>query len=80
MSEKLAKISKKIIVKYPTYLKDLKVGDIVITAELHRIKKIEGRNFITCTSIGEPHPYVKQTGWGQQGILKVIGGVVVPKN
>lgn len=74
MSEKLAKISKKIIVKYPTQLKDLKVGDIVITAELHQIKKIEGRNHIICTDIGEPFPYIKHLGWGQQGILKVLDG------
>ena len=75
MKKVLTKISKKIVVKYPTHLKDLKVGDIVITAELHQIKKIEGRNHITCTEIGEPYPYIKHTGWGQQGLLKVISGV-----
>ena len=80
MSEKLAKISKNIIVKYPTRLKDLKVGDIVITAELHVIKEITNRTYITCTQIGEHYPYVKHTGWGQQGLLKVVGGVSLPKS
>ncbi len=80
MSEKLAQISKEITVKYPTRLKDLKVGDIVITAELHQIRKIEGRNLITCTEIGEIYPYIKHIGWGQQGIMKVIGGVSIPKS
>lgn len=75
MSDKLVKIGKVITVKYPTRLKDLKVGDIVITAELHQIKKIENRNYITCTQIGEPYPYIKHLGWGQQGLLKIIDGI-----
>ena len=79
MSEKSAQINKEIIVKYPTRLKDLKVGDIVITAELHQVKKIERRNYITCTDINEPYPYIKLLGWGQQGILKVVGGVSILK-
>ena len=77
--EKSAKISKTIVVKYPTRLKDLKVGDIVITAELHQIKEIVNRTYITCTELNRPYPYVKHTGWGQQGILKVIKGVDINK-
>ncbi|KKN07451.1 hypothetical protein LCGC14_1066770 [marine sediment metagenome] len=79
MSEKAAEISKEIVVKYPTRLKDLKVGDIVITAELYQITEIDSRDCITCTDLGEPYPYIKHTGWGQQGILKVISGVNLPK-
>jgi len=80
MNEEKAKIEQIIKVKYPTCLKDLKVGDIVITAELHQIKQIDDRHCIECTDIGEPYPYVKHLGWGQQGILKVIGGVKVKGN
>lgn len=70
-----AKIEKTIQVLYPTQLKDLKVGDIVITAELMEIKSIERADHITVTDVGGVHPYVKHIGWGQQGILKVVSGV-----
>lgn len=79
MSEKDAKVDSIIQVKYPTHLKDLKPGDIVITAELHEVKEIEGRDCISVTDIGEPFPHVMSLGWGQHCILKVIGGVIKTK-
>ena len=68
-----------IIVQYPTYLRHLKVGDIVITAELHQIRAIHGREGIDCTEINDQYPFIKHLGWGQQGILKVVGGVNLTK-
>ena len=70
-----AKIEKVIQVKCPTHFKDIKVGDIVITAELHKIISIKNRNFIECTDVGGVHGCIKHLGWGQQGLLKVVGGV-----
>jgi hypothetical protein len=77
-----SKIGKIIKVKYPTHLKDLKVGDVVITAELHEIIEIGLPNssvpksqYIKCVELDGWHPYIKHIGNGQQGIWKVVGGV-----
>ncbi len=75
MRKPKAKINRIINVQYPTRLKDLKVGDIVITAELMQVKSIKKSDHIVVTDVGGVFPYIKHIGWGQQGILKVIGGV-----
>ncbi len=74
---------KTILVNAKTRLKDLKEGDLVITAELHRVKKIEGRNCIEVVDV-EPacsvckpasscdHRFIKELGWGQHSIAKVV--------
>jgi hypothetical protein len=69
-------------VKKNTTLKDLKVGDLVMTGELAVVRKINGRKWIKVTSIKPQcsccksrkcgHEYIKSVGWGQQSVLKVI--------
>ena len=76
---------KEIVVKGNTRLADLKEGDLVMTAEIHRVVSVNGINSIV---VGQhtprcrvcelqdkdecTHPYVKSLGWGQQSIAKIL--------
>lgn len=79
----MVSINPSVEVKVPTRLKDLKVGDVIMAAELYRIDEIRDKNWILCTSInptikctGFSH-LVHHTGWGQSGVLKVTRGVAL---
>jgi hypothetical protein len=71
-----------LLVKKNTKLKDIKVGDIVMTGELHVVREIRGKNWIAVTQLKPQcgcckskrcgHQYIKSIGWGQQSVLKVI--------
>lgn len=72
---------KTITVKADTRLKDLKVGDLVMTAELMKVRHIRNRQYIAVTSVipqcqtcgrNCAHQWIKHTGWGQQGVVKVL--------
>ena len=78
---KLNKVNN-LIVDMNTKLSDLKPGDLVITAEIHRVIKVEDEEHITCVDVKplcqacnpDPcgHEYIKELGWGQQSIAKII--------
>ena len=77
----MVNVNPSIEVKVPTNVKDLKVGDVVLAAELYRVDEVRGKEWISCTLINPKPGYsgfshlVHHTGWGQSGVLKVTRGV-----
>lgn len=72
---------KTITVKADTRLKDLKAGDLVMTAELMRVVKVRRGNRVDVVNVkpqcrvcgqGCTHEFIRHIGWGQHGIVKVI--------
>lgn len=74
---------KTITLKVDTELKDLKPGDLVMTAELHKVKKVRDEGWIEvvpvlpkctldCCKRECKHRHIMHIGYGQQGVLKVI--------
>lgn len=77
----MVNINPNIEVKVPTRLKDLKVGDVVMSASLYRVDEIKSKDWVACTLVN-PEPsftgfshLILNTGWGQHGVLKVKRGV-----
>ena len=79
-----SKRRKTMVVQLGTKLKDLKVGDLVTTAEVHRVVKVRDAEWIEvapvlpqCSVCGKKclHTHVMHVGYGQQGVLKVLKGV-----
>ncbi len=71
----------KILVDGDTRLKDLKVGDLVMTAEIHRVAKIKSKSSIVVTDYRPQcevcgpvccHESIMNIGWGQHSIAKVL--------
>jgi hypothetical protein len=78
METKRFRVSDEIVVLGHTKLSDLKPGDLVMTAEIMEVIKVKSRGFITCTIMaGRNAPCVKELGWGQQSVLKVIRGATL---
>ena len=73
---------KKILVDGNTRLKDLRIGDLVMTAEIYRVDNVKNSDLIEvsedkpqCEVCGPgrcAHQCIKTLGWGQQSIAKIL--------
>ena len=77
-------LNKTLFVKTDTKSSDLTVGDLVITAEIHRVKEIRqdgsvevvtvkpGCHYCDTNGFECEHSHIMEVGWGQLSVAKII--------